>query len=97
VGKSVVVAGLCRWLAREGVSVAPFKTQNMSRNSFVNRTGEEIGRAQAPQARACYIEPEAAPVLLKPGSGTAQLIVFGRAVGEEVGCAIGRRWSTYAK
>jgi adenosylcobyric acid synthase len=81
VGKSVVVAGLCRWLAREGVSVAPFKAQNMSLNSYVTRAGEEIGRAQAAQARACYIEPEAvmAPVLLKPGSGgTAQLIVLGR-------------------
>ncbi|MGO9661625.1 MAG: cobyric acid synthase, partial [Acidimicrobiales bacterium] len=85
VGKSVVVAGLCRWLAREGVRVAPFKAQNMSLNSYVTRAGEEIGRAQAAQARACYIEPEAvmAPVLLKPGSGgTAQLIVLGRAVGE---------------
>ncbi len=85
VGKSVVVAGLCRWLAREGVSVAPFKAQNMSLNSYVTRAGEEIGRAQAAQARACYIEPEAVmgPVLLKPGSrGTAQLIVLGRPVGE---------------
>ena len=85
VGKSVVVAGLCRWLAREGVRVAPFKAQNMSLNSYVTRAGEEIGRAQAAQARACYLEPEAimGPVLLKPGSGaTAQLIVLGRAVGE---------------
>ncbi len=85
VGKSVVVAGLCRCLAREGVRVAPFKAQNMSLNSYVTRAGEEIGRAQAAQARACYIEPEAVmgPVLLKPGSGgTAQLIVLGRAVGE---------------
>lgn len=66
--------------ARQGVSVAPFKTQNMSLNSYVTRAGEEIGRAQAAQARGCYIEPESvvAPVLLKPGSGgTAQLIVFG--------------------
>ncbi len=85
VGKSVVVAGLCRWLAREGVRVAPFKAQNMSLNSYVTQAGEEIGRAQAAQARACYLEPEAimGPVLLKPGSGaSAQLIVLGQAVGE---------------
>ena len=85
VGKSVLVAGLCRWLARDGVRVAPFKAQNMSLNSYVTRAGEEIGRSQAAQARACHIEPEAVmgPVLLKPGRGaTAQLIVLGQAVGE---------------
>jgi adenosylcobyric acid synthase len=84
-GKSVVTAGLCRWLVRQGYSVAPFKAQNMSLNSFVTRTGEEIGRAQAAQARACGIEPTAAmnPVLLKPGADErSQLIVMGHAVTE---------------
>jgi len=84
-GKSVVTAGMCRWLARQGFSVAPFKAQNMSLNSFVTRSGEEIGRAQASQARACGIEPTAAmnPVLLKPGADDrSQLIVLGKAVTE---------------
>lgn len=84
-GKSVVTAGLCRWLARQGVAVAPFKAQNMSLNSYVTQSGAEIGRAQAAQARACGIEPEAVmnPVLLKPGTDTSsQLIVLGTPVAE---------------
>jgi adenosylcobyric acid synthase len=79
-GKSVVVAGICRWLAREGVRVAPFKAQNMALNSFVTREGAEIGRAQAAQAAAARVEPEAAmnPVLLKPSAHDTQVIVRGR-------------------
>jgi adenosylcobyric acid synthase len=80
-GKSTVVAGLCRLLAREGVSVAPFKGQNMSLNSVVTSEGAEIGRAQWLQAVAARAEPEAAmnPVLLKPTSErSSQVIVMGR-------------------
>jgi adenosylcobyric acid synthase len=79
-GKSVVVAGLCRLLARDGVRVAPFKAQNMALNSFVTSAGHEIGRAQAAQAFAARVEPEVAmnPVLLKPTADhTSQVIVNG--------------------
>src|SRR3954452_3469022 len=69
-GKSLVTAGVCRWLARQGVRVAPFKAQNMSNNSMVCADGAEIGRAQYLQAQAAGVPAEAAmnPWLLKPAS-----------------------------
>lgn len=81
VGKSMLVAGLCRAARRRGLSVAPFKPQNMSNNAAVTADGGEIGRAQALQALACGLEAhtDMNPVLLKPESETgAQVIVQGR-------------------
>ena len=80
-GKSWMVTAICAWLRKRGVSVAPFKAQNMSNNSYPCRSGGEIGRAQVAQAEACGLEPEPAmnPILLKPsGNGRSQVVVNGR-------------------
>ncbi|MBI4024021.1 MAG: cobyric acid synthase [Verrucomicrobia bacterium] len=83
-GKSILAAAFCRVLLQDGFRVAPFKSQNMSLNSYVTRDGGEMGRAQVVQAQACRIEPDARmnPILLKPNSDTgAQVIVRGKPVG----------------
>ena len=84
VGKSVLVAGLCRYFARLGVAVAPFKAQNMALNSFITPEGHEMGRAQVVQAEACGLLPHVHmnPVLIKPNSDVgAQVIIHGVPVG----------------
>lgn len=83
-GKSVLTAGFCRIFTQDGFTVRPFKAQNMSLNSGVTLQGEEMGRAQIVQAKACNTEPDSKmnPVLLKPQTDTgSQIIVRGKAVG----------------
>lgn len=93
VGKSMIVAGLARAFTRRGLSVRPFKPQNMSNNAAVTIDGGEIGRAQALQARAAGVPPhtDMNPVLLKPQSNTgAQIIVQGQVFGAQEARTFGR-------
>ena len=96
VGKSVLVAGLCRIFARRGVRVMPFKPQNMSNNAGVTADGGEIGRAQMLQARGARVEPrtDMNPILLKPESDTgAQIIVQGQRYGTMLASEYGQHKS----
>ena len=81
VGKSILTAGLCRIFAQDGYKVAPFKSQNMALNSFVDIDGKEMSRAQVVQAEACNAVPRCFmnPILLKPtgGEDCSQVIIEG--------------------
>ncbi len=92
-GKSITVAGLCRALTKDGYKVSPFKSQNMALNSFVTKSGLEMGRAQVVQAAACKIDPEAYmnPILLKPTTDRKiQVIVNGKSIGNMNGIEYGK-------
>ena len=99
-GKSILSAALCRILLQDGYRVAPFKSQNMSLNSFVTRDGGEMGRAQVVQAQASRLDPDVRmnPILLKPSSDTgAQVIVMGTPVGNmDVNAYIGYKPEAFA-
>jgi len=84
VGKSILTTALCRIFLQDGYKVVPFKAQNMALNSYVTKTGEEMGRAQVAQAEAAGLEPmvEMNPVLLKPtGNSSSQVILMGKPIG----------------
>jgi len=84
VGKSILTTAFCRIFLQDGHKVVPFKAQNMALNSYVTKTGEEMGRAQVAQAEAAGLEPmvEMNPVLLKPtGNSSSQVILMGKPIG----------------
>ncbi|MDW7673759.1 MAG: cobyric acid synthase [Bacillota bacterium] len=84
VGKSILATALCRIFKQDGHSVAPFKAQNMALNSYVTKSGGEMGRAQVAQAEASGIDPEVEmnPILLKPtGNASSQVIILGKPIG----------------
>lgn len=84
VGKSILTTALCRIFKQDGYSVVPFKAQNMALNSYVTKTGDEMGRAQVAQAEAAGLDPivQMNPVLLKPsGNQTSQVVLMGKPVG----------------
>ncbi|MDO5788756.1 MAG: cobyric acid synthase [Fusobacterium sp.] len=92
-GKSITVTALCRVLTKDGYKVSPFKSQNMALNSFITKSGLEMGRAQVVQAYACMIEPEAYmnPILLKPTTDRKiQIIVNGKSIGNMSGIEYGK-------
>ena len=85
-GKSLIVAALCRIYTKRGYKVAPFKSQNMSLNSYTTKENKEIAIAQVLQAKAANIEPtvDMNPILLKPkGESCSQVIIQGEAVGNK--------------
>lgn len=94
-GKSTVSAGLCRWFARQGASVAPFKAQNMSNHAAVTADGGEVGRAQAMQAGAAGVDVERVmnPILLKPSSEHGSHVVV---LGREIGTTDATGWGAQA-
>jgi len=100
VGKSVVVAALCRIFSDLGVRVAPFKAQNMSNNSYVTPEGGEMGRAQIVQAEAAHIAPhvDMNPVLLKPSTDTgSQVVLYGQPLGNKEAKDISPTQITFTK